>query len=68
MLLLHSVFCAALKTTDNQVIQGRMTLSASRTTLEFLPGNAIFCAAIQAPNDYIFLHINTLKFIISFFA
>jgi hypothetical protein len=66
-LLRHSVFCSALKTADNQVIQRRMALSARRPTLEFLLGNAIFCAAIKAPDDYVLQHIKTtLNNIISF--
>jgi hypothetical protein len=36
-----------------------MALSARRPTLEFLLGNAIFCAAIKAPDDYVLLHIKT---------
>ena len=67
MLLLHSVFCAAFKAADNQVIQGRMALSARRPPLEFLPGNAILCAAIEASNDYVFLHIHTTFSTLSLF-
>ena len=59
MLLLHSVFCPAFKAADNQVIQWRMALSARRPSLEFLLGNAILCAAIEAPDDNVFLHIHT---------
>jgi len=68
MFLQHSIFCAAFKTTDNQIVQGCMALAASWPTLEFLPGNSIFCPTIQAPNNYVFLHINHPLAILSLFS